>query len=74
MNRWSVLHQSLVTDHQSPAEEKAPGSSGGCKPGAGGLRQRQGRSKLVVSLRYAADCAVMMLAQLSCSTARIIGL
>ena len=26
-------------------EEKAPGSSGGCKPGAGGLRQKRGRSK-----------------------------
>jgi len=35
MNRWSVLTPFTSHDHQSPAEEKAPGSSGDANPGPG---------------------------------------
>ena len=40
-------HESRFTNHELlPRGEKAPGLSGGCKPGAWGIKQRQGRSKL----------------------------
>ena len=36
----------IVTNHDSRQKGgEAPGSSGGCKPGAGGLKQKRGRSK-----------------------------
>jgi hypothetical protein len=55
------FHESQITIHESrKEEEKTPGSSGGCKPGAGGMRQRQGRNKLV-SLLYAERCAAKIL-------------
>ncbi len=36
------FHGSRVTRKRG----KAPGSSGGCKPGAGGIKQRQGRNNV----------------------------
>jgi len=78
MNSWSVLHHSLVTDHQSPAEEKARVRQGDANRGRG-MRQRQGR---VNSL------SIFVMPQIArpkflvhedagptvCSTAKIIGL